>query len=427
MAYCKKCEKDVEPILKGSRYFCPECNLFVKVGDEEREEATMSEPVQGPQDETPYMRRKKKMQPAVEQIGTQKLVMAPKTIKYDASDLHMGEILINLGFAKDLNDLTRKNMKLAFTLMNMGGIGKGLNAMENTENKSDEPNPQKLRKELIEDSMMRAYVKNLEGGGQSDPMQMMMLMRMMDNKDSGKEKDNGLLDKMLEIQMIKSMSGGNDQTAAISREIADLKSAISTQQIIQQAQQKGAPSMSENLIALEKIRADRETQINIARLEAQKERDASLKVVLDTKLNNMERQISEAQSQGQGLGAGQLNDFRETLKAVKDMQSEIGSREKSTAEAIGDTLGQVANTIGPPLVEVLKAKQTAPMPQPLPPEPTEMPTGQMAGGQMQQLAGQVPQPNPGPSQEPSELSPSEQQMSSTMEDMYLRPKKRIIE
>ena len=124
MAYCKRCKKEVEPELHGRKFLCPSCQKFIKVSDDEKEEPQVVVETKEAEKST------KASQVLVEQEGPRKIITQGKNIRYDASDLYMAEMLINLGFAKDLNDLTRKNMKLSFSLMNMGAVGKQFNNME---------------------------------------------------------------------------------------------------------------------------------------------------------------------------------------------------------------------------------------------------------------------------------------------------------
>ena len=434
MAYCKHCDKEIEPLRDGKRHRCPDCHLYVKVSEDEKSEPLVEEIKDEIEQEEELPKtpgRPKKDQIIME--GTKKLLPTSKTISYDAADLHMGEILINLGYAKDLNDLTRKNMKLAFSLMNMGAVGKQMNnQMELNENNpvgDQNPDPKKTMKELQEQKMMEnyitgmkgspsdtlkqlqeqklveSYIKNMDKGEQMDPIQMMMVMRMMENQGTGKE--NGFMDKMMQIQMMKSMQGGN-QDSTVSRELADLKNQMAMNQLLQSANQKNAPTLQEQMTSLEKIRADRDVKIKEAEVNAQTYRDQALKATMDAKLQEMERQIEVARQTGGTLGAQRINEMKEEFKAIREMSAMLGDKEKGTGEAMMEGLGNVAEKALPALIELGKQKQQAPIAPPYQP-PQEF------------YPNQQPIPSQGTPVPKSEIPPSEEEMAKIRDEMYLNP------
>ncbi len=412
MPYCKKCEKDVEPVLKGNRYFCPDCNLFVKATDTEKEESQVSEVPIEPA-EIPDSRRKKES--TMEQEGTQKLLVSPKTVKYDAADLHMGEILINLGYAKNLNDLTRKNMKLAFSLMNMGAVGQKINAMENVETKQ-EPDPQMRMKQIQEQKLMDAYIKSMDGGGSADPLTTMLIQKMLDNQSKGKDSgENGWMDKLMQLKMMESMGGGNQNVnASLQTEIADLKHQQSMYQMTMQQQQtqSGQQASNEYMLKMERMRTDHQKQIKEIELMAQKERDERTNMAFNVKLQeiqtNMEKAVEEAKQTGK---QADLAGFREQFKTVKEMSALIGDKEKTTAESLGETLGSVAQTLAPAIQTLANSRREQALRNPpqFPPEP--MP---------EQIQPQQAPANPG-NPGNTELTKTEQEMSSKMQGMYFSP------
>ena len=433
MAYCKHCDKEVEPIRDGKRYRCPDCHLYVKASDDEKSEPLVEEVKDEtePEEELPKTLGRPRKKDQIIQEGPKKLLPTSKTIMYDAADLHMGEILINLGYAKDLNDLTRKNMKLAFSLMNMGQVGKQMNSqMELNERKPEEqnPDPKRTMKELQEQKMMEnyiqsmrgnpsdtlkqlqeqklieAYIKNMDKGEQMDPIQMMMVMRMMEKQGTGK--DNGFMDKLLQIQLMKSMQGGN-QDSSVQREIADLKQQIAMSQLLQSANQKNAPTLQEQMASLEKIRADRDVKIKEAEVNAQAYRDQALKATMDAKLQEMERQIEAAKQSGGTLGAQRISEMKEEFKAIREMSAMIGDKEKGTGEALMEGIGNVAEKALPALLELGKQRQQQNIAPPYQPPQEFYPS-------------QQPIPSQGTHVSRSDLTPTEQQMSNQMEDMYIK-------
>ncbi len=411
MAYCKHCDKTVEPVRIGNRFRCPDCNLYVKVSDEEKTEPQVTELPQTEGDEEPSEKpeRGRKKEPDMIQEGRAKLLIAPKTIKYDAADLHMGEILINLGFAKDLNDLTRKNMKLAFSLMNMGAVGKQFNTMESNQ----EPDPKRTMKEIQEQEMMKAYIDGMKKGDSTDPLMTMMMMRMFENQGKGKETgDNGFMKDLMQMQMLKTMGGGNDQqSSALQRELADLKHQQSLYQVMAQQQQtQQGNQMSQDFMAkMENIKAERDKEMKRIEIEAQGQRDKNMQLVFNTKLKEIQTEMQKVAEEAKRKGQkADLSSFKEQFNTVKELSAMMGDKEKGAGEYIADTVGKIGEQVGPALMEFAKQKreQQAMQPAQMPPVPEEF--------------QEVPQPPQGMTLPPNpELTPSEQEMANTMEDMYL--------
>ena len=475
MAYCKKCKKEVEPEIHGNKYMCPSCrNSILKVSDKEKKEVQVKEikllkeqkqeaeikekeeleDLKKEKEELESFKKEKEVREEVQLEGKDKTksIMAPKTVKYDAADLHMAEILINIGFAKDLNDLARKNMKLAYSLLNMGALGKQVNTMESNETKKqekEEPDPKRTMKELQEQSMLDAYIAKMERGGlntedttatidkmmkqqliqaqinnmnrggsqSSDPISTMVMLRMMENQGGGKDsKDNGFMDKLLQMQMMQSMSKPQVD-AGLQRELTDLKYQMQTQQLLQQNQQaqQGNQSSQDHVMKIEKLRTDHDIEMKKIELETQKQRDINIQFVFDTKLreiqSEMQRVIQEANSQGK---KADLSSFKEQFKAVKELNALMGDREKGTGEMIMESLGNVAEKVAPALIELGKARQQQIAHQYI--EPQQFPPQQ----QFQELPeGEIPSTIP----HESEMSESEKQMANEMNRMYIQERK----
>lgn len=424
MAYCKKCKKEIEPELHGNKYLCPDCHKFVKVEEDERFEPQVT--VIEPEKET-----KKKKEPEEIQEGPTKLIVASKTIKYDASDLHMGEILINMGYAKDLNDLTRKNMKLAFSLMNMGAVGKQFNTMELNESKKDDTS--EIIDKSLKQQLLQAQIANMQKGGNqqgSDPLSTMMLMRMMENQEKGKASgDNGFMNQLMMMQMTQAMAKPQGDSN-LRGEITELKHQMQMQQMMnQQSQmQQGNTSSQDFMKSMEAIRAERDKSIKSAEILAQQERDKNLQLAFDNRRIELESRLQAMEKEMKNKGSGQMateriKQMKEEISAIKEMSHVLGDKEKGTGEYISETIGNVADKLGPTLIDMAKQKQeqrAMQQPMQLPPEPSQV----------------IEQPqNPGPLTEsgipvdtqPSDMTETERQMSEQMSDMYINPQAKVAE
>ena len=456
MAYCKHCNKEVEPVKIGNRFRCPDCNLYVKateqeksepvveiekVPDEELEEVSEENTEKGPDVRSQVAK--------IEQDTLKKILPTTKTVKYDAADLHMGEILINIGFAKDLNDLTRKNMKLAYSLLNMGALGKQVNSMElnkepNLEMTTKEPDPgralkaiqegdlyqaqiDKLKKSgsgdntvelmdrALKQQMLQAQIDGMKGRGNSDPLTTMMMMRYLDADGKGKDVgENNFMDKMMQIQMMNAMKPQAD--VGLQKEIADLKHQMQMQQLLSQNQQtqQGQTSSQEFMQQMEAVRAERDQSIKAAEISAQQERDKNLQLAYDNRRIELESRVKSMEKEIKEKGSGQfaserIKNMKEEIAAVKEMSVILGDKEKGTGEMIMESLGTVAEKAGPAIAELLKAKREQP---PRPQQPQEFP---------QELP---PESNPeSANPTPSEMTEEQQQMSDTMSDMYIKKRK----
>lgn len=414
--FCKNCQKDVFPVFSKGRWKCPDCKLFVKT-------------------KIPKKMRGKEIgvgEEAAEESDFRMTSMRP--IALSGKDMALAEVMVNAGVAKNFSDLTRKALHVLYGGMNLP-FNTQLNKEEQImEKEQPDPkqtmkqiqeqeimsayakrlagdsgaNPTKTMRELQEQKMIEAYIRNMGNANQTDPLQFMMLMRMLDNKDKGKE-DNNFMDKMMQLQMVQSLRPQADQS--LQREIADLKHTIATQQLLQQAQQKGAPTLNDQLMVMEKIRADRDTKIKEAEIEAQKQRDVAFRAVLDTKLKEMERAVEDARAGG-SFGSQRIRELKEEIGAIKEMSHELGEREKSTGEYFAETVGSLANTLQPTFTKLIEQKQQ-PIYQPMPAE---------AYGAVQEAPVPPEMDMPDMHLPSSSLSPSEQQMAKQMSDMYIKEK-----
>ena len=85
----------------------------------------------------------------------------------------MAEILINAGYAKDLNDLIRKNMKFSFTFI-MENAGKQINDLE----LNKEPNPEKTME--IQREINEAFLNDLKDRNLNSLLNLMLKNRNFD-------------------------------------------------------------------------------------------------------------------------------------------------------------------------------------------------------------------------------------------------------
>ncbi len=391
---CKHCKKDVEPHFDSSldRWKCPSCNLMVHsplISDSEQLKEVK------PSKDRPYE------------------ILSARKINFSGNELAQAEMLIESGVASNFNDLAKKAFNLIFIKEKLNkAFGDNIN-ME----KNNEPDPERTMKQLQQQDMMKAYIESMKSGNQTDPLQMMMLMRMMDNKEQGKDsKDNGMMNKILEMQMMKSLMGNQgSEMATLQRELADMKHQASMYQVMTQQQQtqQGNQMSQEYMVKMETLKTDRDKEIKKIEIQAQQQRDENIQLMFDSKLQQIQTNMEKAVEGAKGTGKkANLEGFKEQFQAVKEMSQMIGDKEKTAGEVLGETLGAVAEKAMPvlqTLAEQRRQQQMYTPQQQFPPEPVE-----------QVLQPMSPQQQENPEQQ-SEMSPSEQDMSNTMERMYLKP------
>ena len=395
MVYCKICKKEVDPYSTEKGWKCPGCNKFVqspeiKKGGETIREVKASK-------ERPYE------------------IVSSRNIKFSGNELAQAEMLIQSGVAKDFHDLA----KMAFNILFLKEkINKAFGNQSNTMEK-EKPNPERTMKQIQEQDLMEAYIKKMNAGDKTDPMMTMMMMRMMDNKEQGKSSNN-VMDKMLEIQMMKSiMPGQNSETLGLQREIAELKHQMSTQQMLNQQQQmQQTGQSSQNFMQeMEKIRSERDKSIKQAEVDAQKERDKNLQLAFENRRAELESRLQamekEKKQSGGTLPSSRIKEMKEEIAAIKEISSLIGDREKGAGEMIVEGLGNVAEKVGPAFTELLKQKrEQSTIPPQLPPQAEQLPP----------QALETPNPNLDEPLPPSDMTATEKQMSDQMSDMYIKKK-----
>ncbi len=398
MVMCKSCKKDIEPYpVDHNRWRCPECNKYTRSPDMKGKEIDNLKEVK-PSKDRPYE------------------ILSSRNIKFSGNELAQAEMLIQSGVASNFNDLAKKAFNILFLKEKVNkAFGIDRNIMETNQ----EPNPERTMKQIQEQEMMKGYIESMKKGSQ-DPIMTMMMMRMMDNQNKGKDAgDNGFMKELMQMQMMKMFSGGDNQQAnALQREIADLKQNMQVAQLMNQQQQtKQGTQMSQDYIAkMEKIKADRDTEMKKIELEAQEQRDKNMQYVFETKVGEIQKEMQRVTEDAKRKGEkADLSSFRDQLNMVKELSVLVGDKEKGTGEMIMESLGSVAEKVAPALIQLGQQKQQQQMmPQQIPPQAEQLPPGQNP----QELPPEQPKPEPNP----HGLTPTEQEMSNTMSDMYIHKK-----
>lgn len=428
MVYCKFCDKEVEPILKKNRYYCPSCKKYVKTTKKEKSEPLVKE-IPSPKE------------PEINKEEPSKSISTKKTVDYDASDLHIGQILIDMGYAQDLGDLARKNMKLAFSLMNMGALGKQFNAMELNKEQTKEETFEDIDKMKEKDDLRRyknLQIKRMEkelnegNSGQKlseDKMiesmeKQIRIKTMKEALKSGNEDGMGV-NELFKWKIMSSMFD-NPGKSSDSQAFQALQTQFNSLQEQMRQERNLAQQKLQNETVIHKLEqfgnqkgmtaqdvlsftADKQSAVKEAELEIQKQREYTHKAEQDALRAEQNSKMKELEIEMEKVKSGKqsdLKDFVEKFKEVKQISAEIGEREKGTGEMVMEGLGKVAESVGPSLAELIKQKREQQPPQQLPP-PAE------------QLPPELPPEQPNPEPNPLGLTETERQMSDQNAEMYI--------
>ena len=399
MVKCKHCKEEIEPYFDSdmNRWKCPQCNRMVS---------------------SPFVFKSETIAETKSQKGEPYQILSSRNIKFSGNELAQAEMLIESGVANNFNDLAKKAFNILFLKEKVNkAFGIDINKMENKEKETKSDDTSEIIDKSLKQQLLQAQIDNMKKGGSqggSDALSTMMMMRMMENTGTGKDSnDNNFMDKMMQIQMMNSMKPQAD--VGLQREIADLKQQMQMQQMLnqQQQQQQGQTSSQEFMQSMEAVRSERDKSIKAAEISAQQEKDKNLQLAYDNRRIELESRLKAMEKEMKEKGSGsmatqRIRDMKEEISAVKEMSVILGDKEKGTGEMVMEGIGTLAEKAGPALAEFLRTKREQPqqqlsqeLPQELPPE----------------------QPNPESMNPSSELSPSEQQMSDTMSDMYIQKKK----
>ena len=399
MVKCKHCKEEIEPYFDSdmNRWKCPQCNRMVS---------------------SPFVSKSETIAETKSQKGEPYQILSSRNIKFSGNELAQAEMLIESGVANNFNDLAKKAFNILFLKEKVNkAFGIDINKMENKEKETKSDDTSEIIDKSLKQQLLQAQIDNMKKGGSqggSDALSTMMMMRMMENTGTGKDSnDNNFMDKMMQIQMMNSMKPQAD--VGLQREIADLKQQMQMQQMLnqQQQQQQGQTSSQEFMQSMEAVRSERDKSIKAAEISAQQEKDKNLQLAYDNRRIELESRLKAMEKEMKEKGSGsmatqRIRDMKEEISAVKEMSVILGDKEKGTGEMVMEGIGTLAEKAGPALAEFLRTKREQPQQQ-LPQElPQELPPEQ---------------PNPESMNPSSELSPSEQQMSDTMSDMYIQKKK----
>ena len=443
MGWCTHCDKEVEGIGKRNN-LCPDCGQFIKK-EKPTKIAKKSLPKHGivkTEPQTEFV-EDSGIPPVDQRIGTSSRASSV----FSGVEQGMAEMLIKSGYAKNIEELQRKNLHLTYNTLtsNFGG-----NSMKNPKEEESLEDIDKLEdKELLREykqiklQRMKEELekkKGLESKRVEPPsedeleklekqMARQMRMKQMQRMIGDDKKEGGFtMGDFMQYMLLKDLAG-NKSNDGSSKELQMLQQQIQNMQ--NQSQQKQFLEIATNMKGREglsaedvlKFTTDKNVAVESERLKTQAEREDKIREQIDNKLMEIEARAAKNPSD--------IIKLKEDLKAIKEVASELGEKKSGFADILGATIAQpgVQNLVAEG-AEALKQRREEKlmrqqMPQPIPmqqpqqpiPEEQQNPENiQIRDPQQEPVIRNPSNPNP------FGLTPAEQALSEDA-DQYLYTRK----
>lgn len=245
---------------------------------------------------------------------------------------------------------------------------------------------------------MKKALEEKESGGLD--IDSLIKWKLMDRMFSNNPEDSRVQAMQNQLQQLQQQ---------LQQEKVSSQQQLQNERVIQRLEQMGS---QKGLTAQDVLQftSDKEAAIKLKDFEIQKERDARV----EQRIKEIEKEIRQG---GESLPIQRLTQFREELKAIKEMSHELGEREKSTGEYFSETIGNIAEKAIPPLTQLLEQKRQQQMQMQQPqifPQPPQNP-----GLELKEIENpEEPEPLR------ADMTGTEKQISDQMSDMYIRKRKR---
>lgn len=281
-------------------------------------------------------------------------------ISLGGRETYMAELLIGIGFAKDLSELQRKSLHLAFSLMNVGGAA-GMFKEGFQEEKKPSVNEmlEEMRRREIEELQMdelknKLLEKKKPGGGNKMEMGEAMVLMSMMNQNKGGD-NNGMLQA---LEIFKSL-GDNNKKGTDFREVMEMvkmfnqpKQDNSLQQqlevfkLLKDNQQSNGTNMQEIL----KFLKDKDKDHYERSMEIQRIQDKNNMDLLKMKIAELETKL-----QNNPKGEWDPEEIATKINGLKKLSETIGVDKKQEPSTL-DYLETIGRNFGPAVTELIKAK-----------------------------------------------------------------------
>ena len=311
-------------------------------------------------------------------------------VMLDVNEMAIANHLIQSGYAKDMRELIKKSIHMMF--FRGGGImpEEGLERKQVKEkdpfDELDEMQNKELKRKFFE-KQLRKFESELEGdtkkavgeGSDDDMVKSMQKELQVKRLQKALKDDSDLKDVLKDMMMFQAMGnvfGGRkdgEDVTALRQQIQQMQ--MQHQQQIQQMQmqqqmqlqnqqvlQKLAEFGNKKSMSAEdfmKIWADKEKIVKEKELEVQKERNK----VAEMQMNDLKEKIEAVQAGGP---LAEIERVRGTMKAVREISTELGDRSPGVMEHIRSAAEALTPAIGKAMdVAAAKARQPVIIQQPV--------------------------------------------------------------
>lgn len=379
--HCKNCNKGVEPVKKGKRFRCPDCNLFVANphkagGGSAAKSAKRAQRIR--------VKQKKTEQPPAEQQKPQMEYGAKITGEVDPRELQLLQDMVNSGLVKNQSEAIKKGINALAIMHHMGddetmatqrepGNGVGIDMLDEAERalkleqlknlvQKEEDPFKELLKMKADMAKMQQYDRMLGGSGDNggelfdkNLIKQVMMMKMMNNmfSDDNKQNNGQMVALQQQIQGMENAFKQRMQELGYKSEIDKLREDVKG------SQQKGLST--EDVL---KFQAERQAssdkhrmEINQKEMQLQKERDENLKLQMEHWQEGIKGFVESSKKKKTWVESfGELQEAATMMKQMGKLMGQ-GNIEPSKMEALMAAGGQLANAVAPALDRIMQIKQ----------------------------------------------------------------------
>ena len=279
------------------------------------------------------------------------------SISLEPRENYMAQLLIETGFAKDLSDVQRKSLRLAYSLLNAGGLNAGgLGGMQNLQCEEkdidkmlEEFEKQKIRKLKIQ--QFETEIQKQSGGKKMDTGEMILLMSLFNKPQNTGMDMNQMMQMMTILNQNKPQQNDLNQVLEITKLLNLQQPKDGGRDNIELLkfmleQSKGNNNMTDVIkLITEKSKDDTTRMIELQKIR----NEGNVRALMD-KITQMESQIRN-KSGKDSFDEDALLEKIEKIKRIGEMLS-TENKEPTTLDYI-DVIGQ---HFGPVVKEVIAKK-----------------------------------------------------------------------
>ncbi|MDO8623153.1 MAG: hypothetical protein Q7R52_02810 [archaeon] len=295
-----------------------------------------------------------------------KQIKISKPVTLEPREAFISQLLIEQGFARDLSELQKKSLRLAYSMMNVGAAAGNykdvqMDGKKSTSELLDEIKRRKIEQLEIEqlEKEIRSQNNNNQDGGKKMDLGEIMILQSFMNQNKPQQENNNLKNTLEIIQLLNSQQKQPNMTemmTAISALNSQPKQNSNDQQLeffklILDAQ-KGNTNMTEIVSLIN----DKNKNQSEKALELEKLRSQHMTEMLGEKINQLQNQIQNTPKSEWDPDV--MAQKFESIKKLSDIIRGEGGQEKNQPNPL-EYIEGIGKTVGPAIAEMMKTKQEA--------------------------------------------------------------------